>query len=108
MEDDLCLNGCVNRALNVMRFTINTGLKMTPFELHHGRKPKTELTKVMKTGKSLLYNWSETIISANTRPKIPIYVTRNGDGGFTTTSIWPEKKSEEKTLTENSPKKNFS
>ena len=50
MEDKFCLTECVNRALNVMRFTIHTGLKITLFELHHGRKPSTELTNVLKTG----------------------------------------------------------
>ena len=31
-----------------MRFTKNTGLKKTPFELHHGRKPRTELPNIEK------------------------------------------------------------
>ena len=29
-----------------MRITIHTGQKITPFELHHGRKPRTELTNL--------------------------------------------------------------
>ena len=44
LEDNMCLTECVNRALNVMRFTIHTGLQTTPFELHHSRKPRTEIT----------------------------------------------------------------
>ena len=63
-----------------MRFTVHTGLKSTPFEFYHGRKPRTELTKVMKTGKSFPSIWSEMFISANNRPKIAIYVTKKGDG----------------------------
>ena len=35
---NLCLTECVNRAIKVMRYTIHTGLKITPFELHHSRK----------------------------------------------------------------------
>ena len=54
LEDNLCLTECVNRALKVIRFTIHTGLKLTPFELHHGRKPRTELTNLVKDGKSFL------------------------------------------------------
>ena len=42
LEDNTCLTECVNRALNVLRFTIHTGIKTTPFELHHGREPRTE------------------------------------------------------------------
>ena len=80
MEDNFCLTECVNRALHVMRFTIHTGQEITPFELHHGRKSRTELTNVMKTGKSFLSNFSKMSILANSRPKIPIYVTRKEDG----------------------------
>ena len=42
------LTESVNRALTVMRFTIHTGLKKTPIELHHGWKPRTEQTKFIK------------------------------------------------------------
>ena len=80
LEDNTCLTECVKRALNVKRFTIHTGLKTTPFELHHGRKPRTELTNISKDGKSFLPNWRQIHVLANSRPKIPIYVTRNGDG----------------------------
>ena len=50
VEDGNNLTESVNRALKVMRFTKHTGLKKTPFELHHGRKPRTELTKIIKDG----------------------------------------------------------
>ena len=86
MEDRLCLTESVNRALRVMRFTIHTELKITPFELHHGRKPRTELTNIVKDGKTYLSNWSEMTISAPDRPKIPIYVARDAEGEITNTS----------------------
>ena len=60
-----------------MRFTIHTGLKLTPFELHHGRKPRTELTNLVKDGKSFLSDWIELSVSAEKKQKIPIYVSRN-------------------------------
>ena len=75
LEDETGLTECVNKALNVMRFTIHT-----PFEVHHGRKPRTELTNIIKDGKTFLSKWSELTVSANNRPKIPIYVTRKGEG----------------------------
>ena len=56
MEEGIELNG-INRALRVMRFTIHTGLKRTPFELHHGRKPRTKLTNIIKDGKTYLSDW---------------------------------------------------
>ena len=107
MEDGLCLTESVNRALRVMRFTIHTGLKITPFELHHGRKPRTELTNIVKDGKTYLSNWSEMSISAPDRPKIPIYVGRDAEGEITNHIVMAKTKTEEKQSGENakSPKK---
>ena len=74
MEDNISLTESVNRALHVKRFTLHTGLKLTPFELHHGRKSRTELTNIVKDGKSHLSDWSKLSVSATDKPKIPIYV----------------------------------
>ena len=52
MEDGNYLPESANRALRVMQFTVHKGLKKTPFELHHGTKPRTELTNFIKDGKT--------------------------------------------------------
>ena len=54
----------LTESVNVMRFKIHTGLKKTPFELHHSRKPRTELTNIIKAGKSFLLDWSELSVLA--------------------------------------------
>ena len=107
MEDGQNLTESVNRALRVMRFTVHTGLKKTPFELHHGRKPRTELTNIVKDGKTFLSDWSKLFISAPIRPKIPIDVGRDGEGDITNHIIMVRNKTEEKNLAEGpkSPKK---
>ena len=107
MEDGNNLTESVNRALRVMRFTIHTGLKKTPFELHHGRIPRTELTNILKDGKSFLTDWSELSISAPNRPKIPIYVVRDADGEITNHMVMARTKTEERQLAAEtkSPKK---
>ena len=46
LEDGIGLTESINRALHVMRFTIHTGKGQTPFELHHGRKPRTKLVNI--------------------------------------------------------------
>ena len=97
MEDGKNLTESVNRALRVMRFTVHTGLKKTPFELHHGKKPRTELTNIVKDGKTFLSDWSELSISAPIRPKIPIYVGRDGEDEITNHIIMARNKTEEKT-----------
>ena len=96
MEDNISLTENVNRALHVMRFTLHTGLKLTPFELHHGRKPRTELTNTVKDGKSYLSDWSELSVSASNKPKIPIYVGCNADGDITNHIVMARTKTEEK------------
>ena len=107
MEDGNNLTENVNRALSVMRFTIQTGLKKTPFELHHGRKPRTELTNIIKDGKSFLSNWSDLSTSAPNRPKIPIHVGRDADGEITNHMVMARTKTEERQLAAEtkSPKK---
>ena len=96
MEDNLCLTECVNRALKVMRFTIHTGLKITPFELHHCTKPRTELTNLVEDGKSYHSDWSELCVSAEKKPKLPIYVSRDEEGDVTNTLVMAKTKAEEK------------
>ena len=110
MEDRNNLTESVNRAIKVMRFTIHTGLKKTPFELHHGRKPRTELTNIIKGGKSFLSNWSELSVSAPNRPKISIYVGREADGEITNHMVMARTKTEERQLASESksPKKRSS
>ena len=96
LEEGTDLTESVNRALRVMRFTIHTRLKRTPFELHHGRKPRTELTNIVKDRKTYLSDWSEISISAN-KPKIPIYVGRVADGEITNHMVMARTKTEKKT-----------
>ena len=59
LEEGTDLTESVSRTLRVIRFTIHTGLKRTQFELHHGRKPRTEITNIVKDGKTFLSDWSE-------------------------------------------------
>ena len=107
MEDGLCLTESVNRALRVVRFTIHTGLKITPFELHHGRKPRTKLKDIVKDAKTYLSNWSEMTILALDGRKIPIYVGRDAEGEITNHIIMAKTKNEGKQSGEStkSPKK---
>ena len=78
-----------------MRFTIHTGLKRTPFELHQGRKPpRTELTNIVKD-KSYLSDWSEISVFAPKRPQIPIYVGRDADVEISNLMIMARMKTED-------------
>ena len=92
LENGISLTESVTRALHEMRFTIHTELKLTPFELHHGRKPRTELTNIVKDEKSVLSSLSELSVSAPNRPKTPIYVAVMRTGTSQTISLWREPK----------------
>ena len=78
-----------------MRFTTHTGLKLTPFELHLGRKPRTELANLTKDGKSYLSDWSESSVAAEKKPKILIYVARDKEGEVSNYLVMAETKTEE-------------
>ena len=69
ISTNFCLTECVKKALNVMRFAIHSRLKITPFEFHHGRTPRTELTNLTNNGKSVVSSWSELSVLADNRPK---------------------------------------
>ena len=68
---------------------------------------RTELTNIIKDGKTFLSNWSEMNISEQSRPKIPICVGRDADGEITNHIIMARNKTEERQLNEGpkSPKK---
>ena len=83
-----------------MQFTIHTGVKTTPFELHHRRKPRTDLTIIVENGKTYLSNWSEMIISAPNKPKIPNYVGHNAKAEIPNHIIMARTNADEKRLNE--------
>ena len=84
----------MKRALQVIRFTVDTGLKKTPFNFHHGRKPTTELTNIDKAGKTYSSDWSE-LNSAPIRPKTPMYLGRHADGEITKHIVMARTKAED-------------
>ena len=49
----------INRALRVMLSTILTELKKTPFELHHGREPRTANLFQHQTNRKSQSSWAE-------------------------------------------------
>ena len=75
-----------------MPFGINTGLKVSPSELHLGRKPRTELTNIMKGKQSYPSDWKTMNVAVPTK-QITIYVARNEEGEVTDHSVmaWKRK-----------------
>ena len=104
-EDKIGFTENINRDLRVMGFTIHTGLKLSPFERHHGRKLRTKLTNIVNDNNSYLSCC--TTVSISVPPKqIPFYVARN-EKGKVTDYIVMDKKKLPCCLSHRSPEGNF-
>ena len=49
LGDNCNLNEALYRSLMLMRKTVHSKTKESPFEQHYGRKPRSELTNYLKT-----------------------------------------------------------
>ena len=76
LEHKIGLTESINRALRAMRFTVHTGLEVSPFELHHDRNPRTQLTNIIQNNKSYLSDWMSLKVSMPPK-QIPINVALN-------------------------------
>ena len=67
----------INEAsLNIMRTTVHSSIKETPFERHYGRKPRTEIHNYLIISPNKHYN-----VSA--RPEtLQVYTFTNGNGAY--------------------------
>ena len=76
LEDKCNLNDALYQSLMVMRMTIHSKTKGTPFERHYGRKPWTELTSYLNlpTGKN-------DYVSAQPET-LQVYSFNNRRGGY--------------------------
>ena len=61
LEDGLTFEESVARAIKTVRQTPHNTLKMTPFQLHHGRKPRTPITNLIGQPTCLLADWKKTL-----------------------------------------------
>ena len=58
LEEGYVINEALSRSLNVMRMTIHSSIKETPFERHYGRKPRTEIHNYLNVSPNKQYNVS--------------------------------------------------
>ena len=61
MEDGLTFEESVSMAIKTIRQTPHNTLKMTPFQLHYGRKPRTPITNLIGQPTCLLSDWKKTL-----------------------------------------------
>ena len=82
LEDDQNLRESLNRALYVLRFTVHSETKKTPFKLHFGRTPRTKLSNLRNS------------ISVDSKD-LSVYITRNSGGQITDHLVMSKKKTAE-------------
>ena len=61
MADSLTFEDCVQLAIKTIRQTPHCRLKMTPFQMHLGRRPRTVLTNLIDKPECLLSNRKRTL-----------------------------------------------
>ena len=61
MDDGLTFEESVSMAIKTIRQTPHNILKMTPFQLHYGRKPRTPITNLIGQPTSLLSDWNKPL-----------------------------------------------
>ena len=76
LEEGYVINEALGRSLNVMRMTVDSSMRETPFERHYSRKPRTELHNYLNVSSNKQYN-----VSA--RPEtLQVYSFSNGNGTY--------------------------
>ena len=92
LEDKIGFTERINRALRVMPFTIHIGLRVSQIELHHGRKPRPDLTNKVQDNKK--YPSDSATLHVSLPPKqIPFYVARYEKGEVTDHIVMARKRS---------------
>ena len=76
LEENCNLNEALYRSLLVMRTTIHSKIKESPFERHYGRKPRTELTSYLN-----LPTDNKEFCSAQPET-LQVFSFNNGKGGY--------------------------
>ena len=61
MVDGLTFEDSVQLAITTIRQTPHSRLKMTPFQKHLGRRPRTALSNLIDKPECLLSNWKRTL-----------------------------------------------
>ena len=84
LQDGLSFSHSLMTAIKSIRMTPNNHLKLTPFELHKGRKPRTTITNASNQNNCLLSNWEKLtnkFVSAQPQ-ELQVYTIKVSDGGL--------------------------
>ena len=82
IEDGLIFSESVIEAIKAIRMSTNQTSKQTPFQLHHGRKPRNAITNSTNNDTCLLSNWKKTLTKhVSAQPDVlQTYTIHDGEG----------------------------
>ena len=103
MEDNLIFEESVNMAIKTIRQTQHNTLKMTPFQLHHGRTPRTPITHLTGQSACLLTNWKKTLTSyILVQPaELQVFTIHDSDGELTDYLVLNESRKRGRSVSDN-------
>ena len=81
MADGLTFEDSVQLAIRTIRQTPHSKLKMTPFQMHLGRKPRTALINLIDKPECLLSNWKRTLTNYILAQPTELQVVTINDAG---------------------------
>ena len=84
IEDGLNFSESVIESIKAIRMSTNQTTKQTPFQLHHGRKPRNAITNLTNNDTCLLYDWKKALNKyVSAQPDVlQTYTIHDGDGNL--------------------------
>ena len=82
MTDGSAFEDSVQLTIRTLRRTPHTNLKMTPFQMHFGRKPRTAITNLIGQPQCILSNWKSTLTNYNSAQptELQVFTLNDSEG----------------------------
>ena len=103
MEDGLTFVEIVSMAVKTFRQTPHNTLKMTPFQLHYGRKPRTPITNLIGQPACLLSDWKKTLTNyISAQPvELQVFTIHDSDGELVDYLVFNESRKRGRSVSDN-------
>ena len=103
VEDNITFEESVNKAIKTIRQTQHSTLKITPFQLHYGRKPRTPITNLIGQPNCLLAKWKKTLTNyILAQPaELQVFTIHDSDGELANYLILNESRKRVRSVSDN-------
>ena len=103
LKDGITFGGTVQVTLKTIRQKPHNKLKMTPFQKHFGRKPRTPITNLIGQPACLLSDWKKTITNyvLAQLAELQVFRIHDSDGELSHYLVFNESRKRDKSVSEN-------